>query len=173
MKLCEVYESERIFDKFDLQVSPDSRMVLTGGYHSHAHVIDLQRRINTTLQVQFLNKRGKQCGVPRNYKNKRLLGTVPATPTTANTSIVKGPNDKQEDITMTDLSQSNNSNANKSAAAVDPSSLTPSNDLSQRICMGSWHPKENTFAVAKHNSLFVYTEKRSIGSSNDRKDKPR
>ncbi len=40
-KLCEVYESERIFDKFDLQVSPDSRMVLTGGYHSQAHVIDL------------------------------------------------------------------------------------------------------------------------------------
>lgn len=40
-KLCEVYESERIFDRFDLQVSPDSRMVLTGSYHSHAHVIDL------------------------------------------------------------------------------------------------------------------------------------
>jgi serine/threonine-protein phosphatase 2A regulatory subunit B len=40
-KLCEVYESERIFDRFDLQVSPDSRMVLTGSYHSHGHVIDL------------------------------------------------------------------------------------------------------------------------------------
>ena len=39
--LCELYESERIFDKFDLQVSPDSRMVLTGGYHSCTHVIDL------------------------------------------------------------------------------------------------------------------------------------
>lgn len=72
---------------------------------------------------------------------------------------------------MTDLSQSNSSATNK-AASVDPSSLTPSNDLSQRISMGSWHPKENTFAVAKHNSLFVYTEKRSIGSSNDRKEKP-
>lgn len=40
-KLCEVYESERIFDHFDLQVSPDSRMVLTGSYHSHGHGIDL------------------------------------------------------------------------------------------------------------------------------------
>jgi hypothetical protein len=78
MALCEVYESERIFDKFDLQVSPDSRMVLTGAYHSHAHVIDLQRRINTTIPVQFQDKRGKQCGHPRTYKNKRLLGTVPS-----------------------------------------------------------------------------------------------
>ena len=50
-KLCELYESERIFDKFDLQVSPDSRQVLTGSYHSHARVIDLHRKINTTIDV--------------------------------------------------------------------------------------------------------------------------
>jgi len=27
--------------------------------------------------------------------------------------------------------------------------------------MGTWHPKEYTFAVAKHNSLFLFTEKRN------------
>ena len=32
-KLCEVYESETIFDKFDLQISPDSTHVLTGAYN--------------------------------------------------------------------------------------------------------------------------------------------
>ena len=32
--------------------------------------------------------------------------------------------------------------------------------------MGSWHPKENTFAVAKHNSLFLYTAKRENNSHN-------
>ena len=41
-KLCEVYESETIFDKFDLQISPDSRLVLTGAYNSNFHVIDLE-----------------------------------------------------------------------------------------------------------------------------------
>ena len=55
-------------------------MVLTGGYHSQSHVIDLQRRINTTINVQFQDKRGKQCGIPRFYKNKRLLGSVPIPP---------------------------------------------------------------------------------------------
>ena len=30
-------------------------------------------------------------------------------------------------------------------------------DMSQKITLGTWHPKENTFAVAKHNSLFLYT----------------
>lgn len=41
-KLCEVYESETIFDKFDLEISPDSSQVLTGAYNSCAHVIDIQ-----------------------------------------------------------------------------------------------------------------------------------
>tara|TARA_B110000305_G_C19299213_1_gene568286 strand:+ start:374 stop:691 length:318 start_codon:yes stop_codon:yes gene_type:complete len=39
-KLCEVYESENIFDKFDLHVSPDSSMLMTGGYNGNVHVID-------------------------------------------------------------------------------------------------------------------------------------
>ena len=51
-------------------------MVLTGSYHAHAHVIDLQRRVNTTIDVKFMDKRGKQAGVQRFYKNKRLLGSV-------------------------------------------------------------------------------------------------
>lgn len=73
-----MYENERIFDKFDLQVSQDSRMVLTGSYHAHAHVIDLQRRVNTTIDVKFMDKRGKQAGVIRNYHNtkRKLNGSV-------------------------------------------------------------------------------------------------
>ena len=34
-------------------------------------------------------------------------------------------------------------------------------DMTQKIKMGAWHPFENTFAVAKYNSLFIYTEKRT------------
>jgi hypothetical protein len=36
-------------------------------------------------------------------------------------------------------------------------------DMSKKITLGTWHPKENTVAVAMHNSLFIYTEKRSGG----------
>jgi hypothetical protein len=40
-------------------------------------------------------------------------------------------------------------------------------DMSQKITLGTWHPRENTFAVARHNSLFIYTQKRSSsGTSN-------
>ena len=41
-KLCEVYESETIFDKFDMNMSPDSNLIVTGAYNSNLHVIDLK-----------------------------------------------------------------------------------------------------------------------------------
>lgn len=40
-RLCDAYETEVIFDKFDLHVSPDATMVLSGSYNSQAHVLDL------------------------------------------------------------------------------------------------------------------------------------
>jgi hypothetical protein len=37
-------------------------------------------------------------------------------------------------------------------------------DMASKISLGAWHPSENTFAVSKNNSLFIYTEKRtSVG----------
>lgn len=71
-KLCEAYESENIFDKFDLQISPDSTMALTGAYNSNAHILDLQNQTNTTIDVKFLDKRGKAVGFTRGYKGKRV-----------------------------------------------------------------------------------------------------
>jgi len=156
-KLCEVYESERIFDKFDLQISPDSKMVLTGSYHSHAHVIDLQKRINTTLDVKFMDKRGKNAGYPRPYKGKRLVGSVNLPPQ----ALRAVPGDSSKGTS----SEADNKSAEQNPSAPQTSNTTPSSDLSQRISMGTWHPKENTFAVAKHNSLFLFTEKRSSSSS--------
>jgi serine/threonine-protein phosphatase 2A regulatory subunit B len=71
-KLCEVYESETIFDKFDMHISPDSSMVVTGSYNSNMHVIDMANNTNTTVDVKFMDKRGKNVGNLRPYKGKRV-----------------------------------------------------------------------------------------------------
>jgi len=61
-------------------------MVLTGSYFSHAHVIDMQRRLNTTIDVKFMDRRGKSVGVQRNYRGKKLIGTLTVPlPTLVNT----------------------------------------------------------------------------------------
>ena len=72
-KLCEVYESENIFDKFDLQISPDSSMVLTGGYNGNVHVIDVKNQTNCQIDVKFMDKRGKNVGNYWAYKGKKVV----------------------------------------------------------------------------------------------------
>lgn len=95
-------------------------------------------------------------GTPRFYKNKRLLGSV-ILPTEVGKSL--NFNKKAED----NKSSSNEGTHNGEFI----SNQVPSSEVSYRITMGTWHPKENTFAVARHNSLFLYSEKRSstVGSS--------
>ena len=38
-KLCELYENEQILEKFDVKVSPDSNLLLTGNFNSSFHLI--------------------------------------------------------------------------------------------------------------------------------------
>lgn len=75
-KLCEVYESETIFDKFDMHISPKSNLVVTGSYNSNVHVIDVEKNTNTTIDVKFMDKRGKNVGYVRPYKGKRVNGSL-------------------------------------------------------------------------------------------------
>ena len=75
-RLSELYDNDRIFDKFDLQVSPDSKHVMTGSYFSQTHVIDLMTRVNSTIDVRFMDKRGMQAGVLRPYAGKRVKGSL-------------------------------------------------------------------------------------------------
>ena len=135
-KLCEVYESENIFDKFDLQVSPDSSMVLTGGYNANVHVIDTMNQTNCQIDVKFMDKRGKNVGTYRAYKGKKVVAKNRSCDTGLNTQT--NPTDG-------------------GGSKDEPAKI----DMTQKIRMGAWHPFENTFAVAKYNSLFIYTEKRA------------
>ncbi len=71
-KLCEVYENESIFDKFDIQISPNGCFALTGSYNANAHVIDMVNHTNAAIDVKFMDKRGKNVGSSRHYRGKRL-----------------------------------------------------------------------------------------------------
>lgn len=71
-KLCDLYEAESVFDKFKLQVSPDGSNVVTGAYNSNAHIINLEGKVNTTLDAVFGNKRGKVCSKIREYNGKKI-----------------------------------------------------------------------------------------------------
>jgi UDP-N-acetylglucosamine 2-epimerase len=80
-------------------------------------VIDINTAQNCTIDVKFIEKRGRGVGNFKSYKGKRIT------------------------------------NPNKASS--------PHLDIKRKIQLCAWHPKENTFAVALHNLIFIYTEKRS------------
>lgn len=52
-KLCEIFENDCIFDKFNVSLSKDSNTVLTGNYNNNFHAIDLSDNTNTQYEINF------------------------------------------------------------------------------------------------------------------------
>ena len=48
-------------------------MVLTGGYNSNAHLIDIKNQTNCCFDIKFMDKRGKNIGSYRPYKGKKIV----------------------------------------------------------------------------------------------------
>lgn len=71
-KLCDLYENESVFDKFEVNASPCGNYLITGAYNSNAHVIDIEATNNSTVEAVFGNKRGKNSAKVRQYTGKKL-----------------------------------------------------------------------------------------------------
>ncbi|KAI8393752.1 protein phosphatase PP2A regulatory subunit B [Radiomyces spectabilis] len=115
-KLCDLYENDCIFDKFECTFSGDDRHVLTGSYNNTFHLYDREGKGDVTLQADKSAFKAKR---PGSSKNK--LATT------------RGPN-------------------KMGMANAD------SMDFGKKILHASWHPRENTIAVAATNNLFIFTE---------------
>lgn len=123
-KLCDLYENDCIFDKFECTFSGDGSHMMTGSYSNDIHIYGRDEGAEeVTLQADKSAFKAKKLG---SAKNK---------------------------ITM---SQGNR--AANSAAGRRMREDTDYMDYSKKILHSSWHPKENTIAVAATNNLFIFTE---------------
>lgn len=58
-------------DEFFLDVSPDGKHMVTGGYNKSAHVIDMNATSNTVVQCKFNEKRGSNAGKLKVYNKQK------------------------------------------------------------------------------------------------------
>ncbi|KAI8360458.1 WD40-repeat-containing domain protein [Mortierella sp. GBAus27b] len=115
-KLCDLYENDCIFDKFECTFSGDGKNVLTGSYNNTFYIYDRNGKGDVTLQADKSAFRAKRVG---SAKNKMMARTK---------------NGKKEDISVDSI------------------------DFSKKILHASWHPNENSIAIAATNNLFIFTE---------------
>lgn len=59
-KLCDLYENDCIFDKFECSVSGDSNLILTGSYHNNFHVYDRESKNECQLEASKLASKTKK-----------------------------------------------------------------------------------------------------------------
>ncbi|KAJ1909766.1 protein phosphatase 2A regulatory subunit cdc55 [Tieghemiomyces parasiticus] len=118
-KLCDLYENDCIFDKFECTLSGNNSQAMTGSYNNYFSIFDLNTEDEVLLQADKNAFRAKRVSGPN---GKSRVG-VPRT---------KG--NRKEDL--------------------NPDTL----DFSRKILHASWHPTENTIAVAATNNLFIFSE---------------
>ncbi|KAK9765726.1 protein phosphatase 2A regulatory subunit cdc55 [Basidiobolus ranarum] len=117
-KLCDLYENDCIFDKFECNISGDGNSILTGSYSNYFNIFDVNNKSEVTLQADKSAFKAKRVG---STKNKLSFGRG-------------GKNGKKEDI--------------------NPDTM----DFNKKILHTSWHPRENTIAVAATNNLFIFSQ---------------
>ncbi|ORX93939.1 protein phosphatase 2A regulatory subunit PR55 [Basidiobolus meristosporus CBS 931.73] len=117
-KLCDLYENDCIFDKFECNISGDGNSILTGSYSNYFHIFDANNKSEVTLQADKSAFKAKRVGSTKNKPN-----------------LNRGAkNGRKEDI--------------------NPDTM----DFNKKILHTSWHPRENTIAVAATNNLFIFSQ---------------
>ncbi|GJJ11306.1 hypothetical protein Clacol_005538 [Clathrus columnatus] len=117
-KLCDLYENDCIFDKFECTFSGDGTHVLTGSYHNYFRIYDVETTLDVVLQADKSAFKAKKIGV--------------------NGPMAKG-------------------NGFKSGPLGKDNMSLDTIDFNKKILHGSWHPRENTIAIAATNNLFLYS----------------
>ncbi|KAJ6134577.1 hypothetical protein N7523_000899 [Penicillium sp. IBT 18751x] len=129
-RLCDTYENDSIFDKFEVVFSGDAENVMTGSYNNNFMIYPTQEEKDTEIVLQADKSafKAKKVGVPTpmNKGAGKKAGSRSGSPA--------GPGSRMKKETDADQI-----------------------DFNKKILHMSWHPFEDSIAIAATNNLFVFS----------------
>ncbi|KAI0599313.1 WD40-repeat-containing domain protein [Biscogniauxia sp. FL1348] len=139
-RLCDTYENDSIFDKFEVVFSGDAKNVMTGSYNNNFMIYpsDPEKEVEVVLQADKSAFKAKKVGIP--------------TPINSSTSP-----------TATNGGKKGGSRAGSPAAGAGQGQRMRKEtdadqiDFNKKILHMSWHPFEDSIAIAATNNLFVFS----------------
>lgn len=131
-RLCDTYENDSIFDKFEVVFSGDAKNVMTGSYNNNFMIYpsDPEKDTEVVLQADKSAFKAKKVGIPTPMNS------------TSPTSSKKG-----------------GSRAGSPAASIGPGQRMRKEtdadqiDFNKKILHMSWHPFEDSIAIAATNNV--------------------
>lgn len=135
-RLCDTYENDSIFDKFEVVFSGDAKNVMTGSYNNNFMIYPSEPGNDTevVLQADKSAFKAKKVGIP--------------TPMNAATS--PGAKDGKK----------GNSRANSPAGGAQrmrKETDADQIDFNKKILHMSWHPQEDSIAIAATNNVSIFS----------------
>ncbi|CCE64245.1 hypothetical protein TPHA_0H00350 [Tetrapisispora phaffii CBS 4417] len=144
-RLSDTYENDSIFDKFELSFSGDSSSIMTGSYNNNFMIYPnvIQSNIEDTKPTIVKT-------FDNNPKKKK--------PAANNDILLKNDDGIGQIVLQADKTSFKNrrvgTTAQRSAKIKDWSDDI---DFKKSILHFSWHPKENSIALAATNNLFIFS----------------
>ncbi|PGH03008.1 protein phosphatase 2 (formerly 2A), regulatory subunit B [Blastomyces parvus] len=131
-RLCDTYENDSIFDKFEVVFSGDAENVMTGSYNNNFMIYpsDPNKETEVVLQADKTAFKAKKVGIPTPINSS---GT---------------PNKKGGSRAGSPAGVGGRMKKETDADQID---------FNKKILHMSWHPFEDSIAIAATNNLFVFS----------------
>jgi len=125
-KLCDLYESDAIFDKFKCSIDFNADYFLTGTYNRSFSIYDRRNNTSTTMSTSVVRKSEQEAPQPASGSLPRKTKSFSSknSPSKGISPQVKKPEERI--------------------------------DTENKILFSSWHPKDNTIAVGVNSTLYIY-----------------
>ncbi|RCI10592.1 hypothetical protein L249_4242 [Ophiocordyceps polyrhachis-furcata BCC 54312] len=132
-RLCDTYENDSIFDKFEVVFSGDAKNVMTGSYNNNFMIYpsDPDKEVEVVLQADKSAFKAKKVGIP-----------TPINSTTSPTTNGGKSNGSRAGSPAT-------GGAQRMRKETDADQI----DFNKKILHMSWHPFEDSIAIAATNNV--------------------
>ncbi|RLV95672.1 Protein phosphatase PP2A regulatory subunit B [Spathaspora sp. JA1] len=186
-RLCDTYENDAIFDKFEVQFGGDNKSVMTGSYNNNFMIYPNAVNESNSSRTSSDSSSGKPLFKTNSFKNKNKKkakyeddddeddeddednsdAQVPPNKNSPNSQL-EDEEDQEEIILQADKSAFKSKKSGHhpmrrrmmSGVSGGGNSLTgdfDDIDFKKSILHLSWHPKENSVAIAATNNLYIFS----------------
>lgn len=134
-RLCDTYENDSIFDKFEVVFSGDAKNVMTGSYNNNFMIYpsDPDKEVEVVLQADKSAFKAKKVGVP----------------TPINSSTSPTTNGKKGGSRAGSPAAGASGQGGRMRKETDADQI----DFNKKILHMSWHPFEDSIAIAATNNV--------------------
>lgn len=136
-RLCDTYENDSIFDKFEVVFSGDAKNVMTGSYNNNFMIYpsDPDKEVEVVLQADKSAFKAKKVGVP--------------TPINSSTSPTATNGGKKGGSRAGSPAAGAAGQGGRMRKETDADQI----DFNKKILHMSWHPFEDSIAIAATNNV--------------------